>query len=157
MWSRACSGRVEVARALSDDDAQLDLPVELGGSARHAHVVVRADERVRALRKQDRLVGYGHARLGSVIRIVEPDTQDLVRASDGGADAVVAERMHGAGRDTLSDDGLEAEHPAAVFRSPEETFVEVGGDVRDVDVRVLVDTHGGLFVARRAEAHELHR
>ena len=47
--------RVEVAGAAADHDAELHLPVGLGGAAGDAHVVVRADERVRRLGEQDRL------------------------------------------------------------------------------------------------------
>jgi len=51
--------------------------------------------------------------------------------------------MHEAGRNTLSDDGRESEHPVAA----EKDLVDVAGEVTDVDVSVLVDAYDPLFVA----------
>jgi hypothetical protein len=55
---------LDIARALADHDRDFDFPVELGRVLRDHHVVVRPDDAVRRLRKQnrlgrDRLAGLG--------------------------------------------------------------------------------------------------
>jgi hypothetical protein len=38
----------------------------------------------------------------------------------------------------------------------EKGLIEVSRDVADVDIVLVVNTHDGLFVANRAEAHKFH-
>src|SRR5690606_26203776 len=130
----------EVGGAAADDDAELHLPVGLGGPARDAHVVVRADERVRRLGEQDRLVRHRLPGLGGVVAVVEPDAQDLVRPGDGRADAFTGELAYVAAGDALIDRG--GDGGGAARR--EEALVEVGGEVGDVDVAGVVDADDGL-------------
>ena len=80
----------QIARALADDDAELDFPVELGGIFRHHGVVVRAADARRRLVEDDRLLRDLHAGLGGVVGIIEPDGDEIADAADAGADARLA-------------------------------------------------------------------
>src|SRR6185312_6052214 len=57
----------EVARALADDDAELDLVVELGRLARHDGVVVRPADAGDRLVEDDRLLRDWHAGFRGVV------------------------------------------------------------------------------------------
>ena len=83
--------RVEIAGPPADHDAQLDLPVGFRRAARDPYVVVRADQRVRRLGEQDRLIGDRRPGLGRVVAVVQADAQDLVRPGDRGADPFAGE------------------------------------------------------------------
>src|SRR5690606_40967574 len=126
----------------ADDDAELYLPVGLGGAARDPHVVVRADQGVGRLGEQDRLAGDGLSGFGGVVAVVQPDAQDLVRAGDRRADPLPGELPHVAAGDPLGEQGGAA--------GGEELLVEVGGDVGDVDVVGVVHADDGLLGTGRA-------
>src|SRR5262249_37146663 len=80
----------EIARALADDDAELDLPVELGGALRNDGVVVGPADAARDLVEGDRLFRDRHAGLGGVVRIVEPDGDEVADLADAGAEPRIA-------------------------------------------------------------------
>ena len=143
---------VEVAGALADDDAELDLPVGLGGAAGDAHVVVRADQGVRGFGEQDGLGRDGLAGLGGVVGVVQPHADDLVRAVDRCAQALAGEGFDLAALQPLRDDRADLGQATGA----EECLVEVADDVGEVDVAVAVDQHGGLLGAGRADTDELH-
>jgi hypothetical protein len=88
-----------------------------------------------------------------VVAVVQPDGQDLVRAGDGGADPLIAQRGHLAGRRPGVDNAADA----LDARAGEERLVEVGDHVGEVDAVLAVDARGRLLSAGRSGAHEVHR
>ncbi len=79
--------RLEVAGGAADDDAEFRLPVGTGGARRDQHGVVRADDGVRRLEEEDRLLGDRGAGLAGVVVVVEPDADDLADAGQRRAGA----------------------------------------------------------------------
>src|SRR5215831_11691737 len=85
----------EIARALADDDAEFDFPVELARLARRDRVVVRAANAARRLVENDRLFRHWHAGFSSVVRIVEPNRNKVTHVADAGAKSRLAgDRLH---------------------------------------------------------------
>ena len=72
-------GLLDVFRALADDDAEFDLPIELGRAARLFHRIVRAADRGDGLQKDDRLGRKRHADFGGVVAVVQADRDELRR------------------------------------------------------------------------------
>ena len=87
-----------------------------------------------------------------MVAVVQPDAQNLVRTSNRGTNALVAERMHSTRRDALRDNGLEMVHPGFGKKG----LIEVSRDVADVDIVLVVNTHDWIFLANGAEAHKFH-
>ena len=144
--------RVEIAGPAADDDAQLDLPVGFRRAARDADVVVRADQRVRRLGEQDRLIRDRRPGLGGVVAVVQADAQDLVRPGDRGADPLIGECRQLSRRHPLADDAAQARDPVAA----EERLVEVADHIGDVDVVGVVDPDDRLLRTGRTDTHEVH-
>src|SRR5262249_37166736 len=82
------------ARALADDDGELDLPVSLRRAAGDDHRVVRSAQRRRRLGEDDRLLRRCRARLCGVVGVVQADRDEMGGARDAGthADAGGGER-----------------------------------------------------------------
>src|SRR5690606_9905810 len=70
-------GRSEVACFASDDDTEFDLPVRLLAAAWQQDIIVRADDRVRALEEDHGFGWHGHAGFGRMIGVVETDADQL--------------------------------------------------------------------------------
>jgi hypothetical protein len=77
----------EIAGAAADDDAQLDLIVELGRALGDHGVVVRAADGARRLVEDQRLLGKRHAGFSGMVGVVEADGQEIADLADAGADA----------------------------------------------------------------------
>ena len=144
-------GVVEVARTLTDDDAELHFPVQFGGTARLTDRIVRADQRVRRLGEQDGLVGHRLPSLRRVVAVVQPDAQDLMRPRDRRPDALAGEPLHDAVSDALGHD--DAQRVEAIG---EQRTVDVASHLGHVDVRRIVDADHGLLDADQSDAHEVH-
>ena len=138
----------QIARAAPDHDRDLALVVELGRGLRDHGVVVCPAQRGRRLLEDDRLFRDLRAGLGGVIRIVEPDRDEVAHAADAGAEPRAG--LHGG---ELGNVGL-ADFGEALRR---ERFTgDVRHDFRQVADAALVVDDAGLFAAGRAEADELH-
>ncbi len=83
-------GAVEIARALADDDAELDLVVELGRFARRDGIVVRPADAGDRLVEDDRLLRDRHAGFRGVVGIVELDGDEIAHLADAGAEPRLA-------------------------------------------------------------------
>src|SRR5438270_8476663 len=70
---------LDVRRPAAHDDRELRLPIDLGGTLRNDHVVVRTGDRTRRLEEDHGLVRNGHAGLARVVAVVEADAHDLAR------------------------------------------------------------------------------
>src|SRR6266516_4204592 len=81
--TRRVGRRLEVARLLTDDDRELDLPVGLRRAARDQYLVVRADDGVRRLQEQDRFGRELRFGLRGVVPVIQPDAHDLAETGDG--------------------------------------------------------------------------
>ena len=70
-----------VAQAHPDHQAQLNLPVDLRATRAvvggHANLIIRADERVRELRKERRVLGHRQVHLFGVVAVVQAGAHDL--------------------------------------------------------------------------------
>ena len=82
----------DVARRAPDDDAELDLPVELLAAPRPEDRLARVEDRVAPLREHGRLRRHRHARLLGVVPVVEADADDLAGVGDRGVQAEGVER-----------------------------------------------------------------
>src|SRR3981081_4583878 len=138
----------QVARALTDDDAEFDFPVELGRALRNDRVVVRPADAGAYLVEDDRLLRNRHAGLGGVVGIIEPDGDQVADPADAGGEARIA-----ANQRQLLDCRL-ADFREALGRQ------RVPGDIGH-HLGEIADTPFGvddsrLFAAVRAEADELH-
>src|SRR5215471_9270799 len=138
----------QVARALADDDGELDLPVELARLLGNNRVVVGPADAGRHLVEDDRLFRDRRAGLGRVVGIVEPDGDEIADAANAGAEPRIA-----ANERQLVDRGL-ANLGEALGRQ------RFCGDIRHhfrevADAAFGVDD-SGLLTAARAEADELH-
>src|SRR5215203_5760442 len=80
-------GLADVLRGPADDDAEFDLPVGLLGAAGDLDVVIRPADCARGLHEEHRLARYWQPRLGSVVRVVQADADELADRSDAWADA----------------------------------------------------------------------
>src|SRR5205809_2528280 len=72
---------LDIRRAAPDYDRQLHLPVQLGAVSRDEDVVVGTADRAGRLAEEDRLVRDRHARLASVVAIIEAHAHDLARSA----------------------------------------------------------------------------
>ena len=139
---------VEIARALADDDAELDLPVELGRLARNDGVVVWPADAGRRLVEDDRFFRDRHAGFLGVVAVVEPDGDEVAHM----ADARPEPRLAGDGLHAFEVRLLDLGEAAG----GEHLAVDVFDDAREVaDLAVLSDD-AGLLAAGRAIADELH-
>src|SRR4029078_4844281 len=77
----------EIACTLADDDAKLDLVVELAGLARRDRVVVWPANAARDLVEDDRLFRNWHAGFRRMVGIVEADGDEVLHVADAGAKA----------------------------------------------------------------------
>src|SRR5262249_42434091 len=80
----------QIARAAADDDAELDLPVELRGILWDDGVVVRPADAGRRLIEDDRLFRDRHAGFGGVVGIVQPDGDEIADLADASAEPLLA-------------------------------------------------------------------
>ena len=138
----------QITRALADNDADLDFPVELERILRDDGVVVGADDAALRLVEDDRLFRHRHAGFGGVVRIVQADGDEVTDIADAGAEPRLAgDRLH-ALQIGLLDLGEAAggEHGA----------VDVLHDARQVADFAIVADDTGLFAAGRAVTDELH-
>ena len=145
-------GRVEVAAGGSDDDAELNLVVDLGRAARDVHVVCRTDNGVGSLGKEQRLLRDRHARLRGVVGVVEAGAHEVSWASDGSSQT-------GFGRQGRQRRDL-SRRPATLqigdATSREERGIQVAGDRRDVVPLAFGTQHSGHLGAGGAHTDELH-
>jgi hypothetical protein len=88
-----------------------------------------------------------------VVAVVQTDAQDLVRAGDGGRDALVTDRSHVPRGYSLGHDGLEQRGSAG----GEERFVKVTHDIGNINVGLVGDEDHGTLSARAANACQPHR
>jgi hypothetical protein len=138
----------QVLAGRADHDRDFALVVELGRALRDHGVVVRADDAVRRLLKDDRLLRDLRAGLGRMVGVVEADRDEMARVADAGAKPGASLHGRQLGKVSLGD-LLEAGRRERVAR-------DVGHDLGEIaDLAVLVDD-AGLFAAGRAEADELH-
>src|SRR4029077_14717495 len=138
----------QVARARADHDAELDLVVELGRAFGGDGVVVRAEDAGRRLVEDDRLLRDRHAGFRRMVRVIQPDGDQIADPADARADPRLAlDDWQPAGRGLL--DLREASWRQGIAG-------KVGHDFREIaDVSLCVDD-AGFFAAGRAEADELH-
>src|SRR5215472_5513328 len=139
----------EIAGAGADHDAELDLVVELGRVPRDDRGVVRSADAGRRLVEDDRLLRNRHAGLGRVVRVVQPDGDEVADMADAGADARLAldDRQLAGGR-RLLDLG---EAPGR-----ERVAGEIGHDLGEIADAPLSVQDSRFFAAGRAEAQQLH-
>src|SRR5262249_34929008 len=139
----------EVAGARADDDAELDLVVELARVPRDDGGVVRPADAGRRLVEDDRLLGDRHAGLGRVVGVVEADGDEVADTADAGAAAPIAldDRQPAAGRRLL--------HRGEPLRR-ERVTGEIGDDLGEIADAPVGVQNPGFFAARWAKAQQLH-
>src|SRR5262249_19314748 len=74
----------EITCALADDDAELDLPVELTRLARDDGVVVWTADAGWRFVENDRLFRNSHASLCRVVRVIKSDGNEVADVADAG-------------------------------------------------------------------------
>src|SRR5207248_3723394 len=138
----------DVPRALADDDSELNFPVELARSLREHRVVVRAADAGGGLVEDDRLDRDRHPGFSRVIRIVQPDGDEIAHARNAGPEPRLAAHQ----REFLNRLLANAREPLGRERLP--------GDVRDHTREIANATFAvedaGFFAPRRAVTDKLH-
>src|SRR5262245_35217248 len=139
---------IEIARALADHDAELDLVIKLGRFLRNERVVVRPADRGRRLVEDDRLLRDRHAGFGGVVGIVQSDRNEVAHIADAGPEPRLARHRFQLLQVSLLDLGEAAgcQHGA----------VDIRHHPRQVaDFSVSID-NAGLLAAHWTITHEFH-
>src|SRR6516165_6703490 len=79
----------QITPLLSDHDAELDFPIELGRSFGNDGVIVGPADAGGRLVEDDRLLGNGHSRFRRVIGIIEPNGDKIADTAHTGPEARV--------------------------------------------------------------------
>jgi hypothetical protein len=87
-----------------------------------------------------------------VIAVVEPDAQNLVRASEWGSESAATDGFHVSRRDTIRDDlGKRRE-----LSRRKERLIEVVNDVGQVDKLVVANEHTRNLSTYGTQSNQLH-
>ena len=138
----------DIACAPADHHRELDFPVSLLRPLRQHGLVVRADDAVRSLVEDDRLLGDRHAGFRGMVGIVQSDRDVIADVSDAGPEPRAAAHQGELVELGFADLGEAARAQGLAG--------DIGHDARKIADAALAVEDAGFFAAGRAVADELH-